>query len=199
MYLSGKAVTTLLIFLSTQAVTANGGPVDWNKATLKGNLHVTQEDQLRLLSEDLKIKVIDQKIYSVAATYILSNPGKTKTIEFGVPVTWQDEMEGEEEADIPSLSIKLEKKIYRCNKLIKPSNSKQYSKNKELQWCVFSLKMPGKKKIPLKLQYTVAFEFADWATNKSAEVQYDPRVLRYSLWPAGYWAGKAKILIFRLT
>ena len=110
MYLSRKVVSTLFIFLLTQAVNANGGPVDWNKATLKGNLHVKQEDQLRLLSEDLKIKVIDQKTYSVAATYMLSNPGKTKTIEFGVPVTWQDEMEGEDEAGIANLSVKLEKK-----------------------------------------------------------------------------------------
>ena len=192
MQLSRKVVSTLFIFLLTQAVTANGGPVDWNKATLKGNLHVKQEDQLRLLSEDLKIKVIDQKTYSVAATYLLSNPGKTKTIEFGVPVTWQDEIEGEDEAGIANLSVKLEKKTYRCNKLIKPSNSNQYSKNKELLWCVFSLKMPKKDEIPLKLEYIGAFEFADWATNKSAEVQYDPRVLRYSLWPAGYWAGNAR-------
>jgi hypothetical protein len=178
--------------MTTQAVMANGGPVNWNKATFKGNLHVKQEDQLSLLSENLRIKIIDQKNYSVNARYMLSNPGTSKTVQFGVPVTWQNEMEAEEESGLHNLSLKLENKIYRCNKLINSKKASQYSKNKELQWCVFSLRMPGKKKFPLTLKYTGALEFADWATNKSSEVLYDPRVLRYSLWPAGYWAGNAK-------
>ena len=128
-----------LLLLFPMNLLANGGPVRWNDATLHGNLHIHQDEEITLLSEDLKIKVLNENSYSVEASYVLANKGSAKKVQFGVPVTWQNEFGDLEESGVSGLQVLIEQQSYICKKVILAGTSAAFSKEKQINWCVFAL------------------------------------------------------------
>jgi len=167
---------------------ANGGPVAWSGGTARGGVAPLQSSQVELLEESLELKLLpDRKHFAVKAEYRLRNPGPETEVEYGVPITWADEggktppsAEGKEAAK--SVRLRLLKKEYGCR------YEPVVASTDQIGWCVTKLTLP-KGDLKLELTYRAELEFTDYEYSSSALTQFSPRVLRYPLFPAGYWKG----------
>jgi hypothetical protein len=123
---------TVLIstLLPTFYAYANGGPVAWTGVTPVGAVGLSQDSDIILRSEVLKIDVTGFNTYKVRAEYELQNEGSKKTVLFGVPLTWPekdnngwvtkhslDKVTAKEEAEkiAEKISIRLNGKDLHCS------------------------------------------------------------------------------------
>lgn len=82
--------TVWLIFLFPLLAGANGGPIQWSQVGPAGGVVPKQESTIRLQSEILHIRLHDDQLrYTVTAKYVLNNPGQSRSVLYGVPITWE--------------------------------------------------------------------------------------------------------------
>ena len=174
---------------------ANGGPVELSDPSLVGGVVLKHATSVSLISEKLKIKVIDRGHYTVDAQYILKSESEQK-VQYGIPLEWSKEFYSDEYIT-ENLTVQLGDQTHRCTDFVKdPSDPMVEDGNAEYGrgWCLVNMTIPKGDNIPLRLQYTGDLQRYDSATNKSMAVSYTPRILNYALFPAGYWSGNAKKL-----
>jgi hypothetical protein len=69
---------------------ANGGPVDMGRLRKTGNIRLLRKADVKLLSEDLKIKIVGDYT-EIEVDYQLKNNGDPQQIQYGFPVDAYDE------------------------------------------------------------------------------------------------------------
>ncbi len=203
----GKPVWLLvfiwLVLLVPNFAGANGGPVAWSKIGPDGGVMPRQESVIRLAGETLRIRLHDDQIrYTVTADYVLNNPGQTRAVLYGVPLTWEAKRSAEVVAKDINLQLNGVRHICRVADISrggKPERDRQYLLTEEhgesgkskwgTAWCVANLEIAGGRDSTLRLQYTAELEYVDMITTKSARVGFAHRQLHYALWPAGKWKG----------
>jgi len=197
---SMRSFGAVLIALSGVAfasdVLANGGPVDWTRAGLRGGLVPKQSNAVRLRTEDLAITIDpDGSHYDVSAKYLLANTDAEATIRFGVPLLWMDDPSAAHRA-ADAVRIKVGETESRCV-LLKESVTLDVNRYEDMDgtptggWCVARLTIPKGDAVPLQLNYRGDLLFTDAEYSKSVFVAFGRRTLRYMFFPAGYWVGPA--------
>jgi hypothetical protein len=185
---------TIVHLLVAQAF-ANGGPVELADPSFVGGVGLKQATSVSLISEKLKIKVIDRGHYTVDAQYILKSDSEQK-VQYGIPLEWSKEFYSEEYIT-EKVTVQLGEETHRCTDFVKVApapNVEDEMSEYGSGWCLVNMTIPKGDGIPLRLQYTGDLQRSDFATNKSMAVMYSPRILNYALFPAGYWSGNAKKL-----
>lgn len=166
---------------------ANGGLVDSALTDAAGGVVLKQSTDVTLVSEKLTLKVLNGKHYTADALYIF-NSKKAQTIQYGIPLE-SPEYREDLEFIKRNLTVQLNQKTYRCEKVVFDEQSKE---GPSKGWCLISLDMPKGDSVPLHLTYKGELLREDSQTNKSMQVYYSPRQLNYDLFPAGYWDGNAQ-------
>ena len=189
---------------------ANGGPVDWTRATGLGDLEPVDQTVVALSGEDLKIALDeDGQHFQVAAHYVLSNPGAPVTVKYGVPVFWyaadigdfdvtpETEQKGDtpkERAYAATVQISLNDQSFPCHlEAIRRAKGQNYE-GEFSGWCVTDISIPSGDSIPLTLSYQGSLRFVDSMFSKSPFTKYGIRTFQYDLSPAGHWAGPVQDL-----
>lgn len=207
----------LLSFFFHATLRANGGPVDGSEFYATGNIVPLRQAQIRLLSEDLRIRLAGDSGF-VYVTYTLLNEQKTdQEVTYGFPVDvrqiewmegrWSDSLKGDDFElffnDVPvSTTFYNEPNRQRPDSIL----SKDTGGNKQLElfstwrrWHVAKLKIPAGKKATIRVQFKTRNGFEDWATSKSFFAYYSDRTMVYDFTPASYWgkgvAGKFNMQI----
>jgi len=207
-----------LIVLPTMGL-ANGGPVSWTGETFFGGVVPDNDTGIELVSEYLRIVLDDDaQHYDVAATYILSNPGEPRTVTFGVPIVWSDELLYPEEdtgarlsaVPMESIRITLGEEPVRCAPVASFDNDAEPELEFEwvdwdglLQrpvdaWCLAELTIPTNGALPLRLTYRGELWYVDEGFSNSALTMFGSRNLSYPLFPAGYWSGRPDHVAIRV-
>jgi hypothetical protein len=185
----------MMMYLLISHAFANGGPVEIADPSLVGGVVLKQATSVSLISEKLKITVIDRGHYTVDAQYILNSEAEEK-VQYGIPLEWSKEFYSDEYIT-ENLTVQLGVETHRCTNFVKADpDLKTADETSEYGsgWCLINMTIPKGDNIPLRLQYTGDLQRYDSATNKSMAVDYTPRILNYALFPAGYWSGNAKKL-----
>jgi len=197
---------------------ANGGPVAWSSPTGRGDVSPTTVNDVRLVSETLKITIDDGgDRYSVDAAYVLENSSsKALRVTYGVPLTWvPDSLPDEDWEKIgteqalkakglqgypDSIEIRIDGKRSPC-KLEGVKKGPMPPGEESLRfegWCVAELEVPPTTKSSLSLRYPGSFEFTDWAYSKSPFKVFAKRRLEYLLSPAAGWRGPPDVVDIEL-
>jgi hypothetical protein len=197
---------------------ANGGPVAWTEATGTGNVAPRKRADVRLVSEDLVIRLDDDgRRYHVRAQYRLDTRAVEAPVLFGVPMQWPiwdpmaevgppqrgapAELTEDARAAAGRFSVAVAGQRVTCTPV---AGTVGFDDTAALEsyvadgWCVAHLVLPRSADVLLVLEYTGDLRFQDLSFSKSALVEYDMRRLVYRLDPAGGWAGPAKRLRARL-
>jgi hypothetical protein len=189
---------------------ANGGPVEWTKASGNGGLVPVEVRDIALLSEDLRIAIADDaQHFDVVATYALSNHGRPRTVTFGVPVVWNDEdpwdgkIEGaatrSQDARAMASSIRVSNfgREQGCTltDAAAPLDERGYGeRGMRGVWCTTELAVAaGKSTVTLRYRGELAFE--DSETSKDPLPNRDARTLYYPLFPAAGWKGPTRLAV----
>lgn len=61
-------------------------PVAWTQGTPVGGIGPRRATDIRLVGEELRLRITDLDHYAVTARYKLDNPGPERTVTYGVPV-----------------------------------------------------------------------------------------------------------------
>lgn len=206
-------IATILIAFPVET-SANGGPVAWTGTTPVGAVGLDPDTNIRLQAESLRIKLNDDfNTYRVKAVYRLENPAGTKTVLFGVPLSWPNESEVVDRPVNNKGSADKAKKIaasiiITLNDIKLPctlSPATAFPKESIVlppgpagedqlvnAWCVASLPFPAQAMSTLTLEYSAELYYEDMVFTKSALTEFGERKLLYLFYPAGYWAGPAK-------
>ena len=192
------AATFVLLLLKPATAMANGGPVDWTEGTPQGGFAPKQQAKIRLMTEDLSIKLDkDLDHYQVTAVYWLNNSGGPTDLHFGVPMQWG----GKRTPSIVAKDISFEISGKRSSCRAAEVKTAPIPKDDEEEadrmptgsaWCIGTISIPTGAEIALKMTYRAELEFEDVIYSKSAFKVFDHRILKYPLFPAGYWAGKVE-------
>jgi hypothetical protein len=184
---------------------ANGGPVAWTQGTPVGGIGPRRVTDIRLVGEELRLRITDLDHYAVTARYKLDNPGPERTVTYGVPVAHvplgRDRGSVTRKAALAdSVHLHIGDQSFRCEvtdvargpylddeaRLSADESPKYFDAGDG--WCVTNLAIPAGMH-ELVLEYTGELEFEDIEYSKSALRYFSHRTLRYQLWPAGYWRG----------
>lgn len=198
-------IATIFVLFSfgSEKVFANGGPVDWTEGTPQGGVALKQETKIRLMTEDLSIKLDrDLDHYQVTAVYWLNNPGAATSVNFGVPMQWG----GKRTPPIVAKDISFEVggKRFSCRPAeVKTAPISEDEAGPETvpsgsAWCIGTISIPTGPEVALKMTYRAELEFEDDIFSKSAFKRFDYRTLKYPLFPAGYWAGEVERVSVRI-
>ncbi len=216
---TSPAIASLLFALAPAVALANGGPVDGNAPSGIGGVQPVLDRDVRLVEEELTLTLAaDGAGYRADARYVLSNPKGARTVTFGVPVAFFGEM-GEAPSAAPDakqlaalargIRIEVAGKPFACTIVpgaapargappLAPVATQSEPYQEVAAWCVARVALPQGDAIPLALAYAAQMAFTDWESSKSALRTYEPRRLRYALFPAGYWAGPPSRVRIRL-
>lgn len=217
--MSARSALALLATLPSLAL-ANGGPVGGNGPGPVGGVQPVHNRDVRLVSEDLTLTLDDDGgRYRVVARYVLSNPKAAREVDFGVPLDLVGAGDTEEAPDLAEagkgVSIELGEASHGCKVVegtvppgsraktftlpVTPLGGDAPEPDAPPQgWCVTRLALPQGDAVPLTLRYTADLAYEDWESSKSALTHYSTRLLRYALYPAGYWAGTPERVTIRL-
>ncbi len=190
---------TLLAALlaATSSAWANGAVVEVSGRT-GGRVAPLQEGVIRLVSEDLRLQVLDLLSYRVSADYTLSNPGPPKRLDYGVPVDIEEQrLEPGPKAPAPLAELRAAAlKFSRGVRITLAGKSvgcrwvpDEKPRNKDAVvsgWCVTALTIPQGDAVHLGLTYDAELSATD---TLAFPVTRSPRVLKYPLAPASTWAG----------
>lgn len=195
--------TVWLIFLFPLLAGANGGPIQWSQVGPAGGVVPKQESTIRLQSEILHIRLHDDQLrYTVTAKYVLNNPGQSRSVLYGVPITWEAKRPAQIVSKDIILNLNGDNQVCRVVDISrggKPERDRQYMFENQYgengtdkwgtAWCVTNLLIPGGRSSDLRLQYTAELEYVDLLVSKSALTRFANRFLYYAIWPAGKWKG----------
>ncbi len=196
-----QCLIAICITLLPTAAYANGGPVAWTDATGGGGISPITNSDISLTSERLNLVVEDDaRHFRAHACYMLSNPKRAQTVKYGVPLLWSTDPFGQAVDTAPSkgaiaaarsIKIRVGGKDHSCTI---QGESKALPDNAALRrgWCVAEVTVPKGDVVSLLLTYRGELLFEDAEYSKSALTSFDYRRLRYELFPAGHWAGKAR-------
>ena len=196
-----RFLVVLFVTLLPGTVFANGGPVAWTNATGGGGIGPIANTDIALVSERLNLVVEDDaRHFRARACYMLSNPKQAQTVKYGVPLLWSTDPYGEKPTTAPSkeaiaaaksIKIRVGGKDHSCTI---QGESTAVADNMALRrgWCVADVAIPRGDIVSLLLTYRGEMLFEDAEFSKSALTMFDYRRLRYELFPAGHWAGKAR-------
>jgi hypothetical protein len=191
---------------------ANGGPVGSTTATGRGNGAPKRRSSIRLVSEKLSLKLdADGMHYDALAEYLLSNPGPTTEVLYGVPFRLGDESEG----PLPKVTVKVAEQSYDCRfgrRRKPPVYSEEEAERESAKvlppedemlrgpdtWCTTRISVPTGERIPLSLSYRAELVYDDESFSKTFFTDYSDRWLVYSFAPAGGWQGPADELSITL-
>ena len=186
----------VLFLLEAAAALANGGPVDWTEGTPQGGFALKQQTKIRLMTEDLSIKLDkDLDHYQVIAVYWLNNTGGPTGLTFGVPMQWGGKRTPSIVAKDISFEISGKRSSCRAAEVkITPIPEENDDGSEQVRtgtaWCIGTISIPTGAEIALKMTYPAELQFEDMLYSKSAFKVFGHRTLKYPLFPAGYWAGK---------
>jgi len=171
---------------------ANGGPVAWDEGAPTGGVAPINEKGIGLVREELVLSVLDDmNHYTVSATYHL-RVDEPKKVKFGVPLNWSTRHKAADTAKGISIVLNGERHPCTVQDVKESPGDIQFAYevyNEGTAWCVAELPLTQKGEQKLLLEYEGELDYQDMIYTKSALVRFDPRWLRYSLFPAGYWNG----------
>ena len=137
----------------------------------------------------------------MTAVYWLNNTGAPTDVNFGVPMQWKSghhrlwpgtsrskRKASEFPVSLPKSGLRRSRKK-RKTSLKVPNGS---------AWCVGTISIPSGPEIALKMTYRADLDFEDMIYSESALKVFGHRTLKYPLFPAGYWAGKAERVSVRI-
>ena len=199
-------IATIFVLFSFGPIKAfaNGGPVDWTEGTPQGGLALKQETKVRLMTEDLSIKLDkDLDHYQVTAVYWLNNTGASTDVNFGVPMQWGGKRTPPIVAEDISFEIGANRISCQPDEVKTAPISEENDDGSEQvptgsAWCIGTFSIPTGPEIALKMMYRAELQFEDLIYSKSAFKVFGHRTLKYPLFPAGYWAGKVERVSARI-
>lgn len=203
-----KSIIFLAFFLFCFCVFANGGPVFDNKLASTGNLVFVKKANIRLLKEDLKIKVDGERAH-FQVKYTFQNIGGNTKIQFAFPM--ETEMFGwdcgEKELECQAKRAKeiknfLEKekvfdyKISKNGKDLKWSKKSETKKIKDnpdvdmnniIEWFISEIEFKKFEKAEIYISYSIESDRELWFYSCSAMPQITSRDIRYNFYPASFF------------
>lgn len=212
---SGLALLAILALRSSPAL-GNGGEVYQEYGGAGGQIRPLQETVIRLLREDLSLRLVDEEHYAVQADYVLANPGPEKEIRYGVPievgaVSYKEEGEGRGRL-VKRTQVEVARRTQQMASSVRVTLGGAAGRCSYVDgWCVLTLRIPHGEQIPLRLTYVSEYvqEFVGADGDRWSPVQNGghhnvwgadaARILKYPLAPAGTWAGVPERLTIAIT
>lgn len=203
-----KSIIFLAFFLFCFCVFANGGPVFDNKLGSTGNLVFVKKANIRLLKEDLKIKVNGEKAH-FQVKYTFQNIGGDTKIQFAFPM--ETEMFGwdcgEKELECQAGKAKeiksfIEKekvfdyKIEKNGKDLKWSKKSETKKIKDnpdvdmnniIEWFISEIEFKKFEKAEIYISYSIESDRELWFYSCSAMPRMNLRHIHYNFYPASFF------------
>lgn len=212
-----RIVVAWLLSLPAFAVRAEGGEAYQELGDSGGQLRPMQESVIRLVREDLTLKLLDQEHYAIEANDVLSNPGPEKDLEFGVPIdislmSFRPGANGEgriverSKAEVARRAREMASSI-RVS-LGGTARSCKYVDGR----CVLTLRVPSGEKIPLQFTFTSGVKHTFVHSGDAKRNEWSPSRGHYAAWgwervllfdyalaPAGTWAGTPERLTISIS
>ncbi|HAA10275.1 MAG TPA: hypothetical protein DCE41_00730 [Cytophagales bacterium] len=201
----------LLIYfvLLTQAVWANGGPLDGSAVYSTGDIILINRPNIKLLSEDLNI-TIEGNYSVVKAKYVLQNKEYgSAALTYGFPVDIaRSEIQYELEWNpkyVPEIAFYLDGEalpvVHQVDYDIKKKSDVEKAglwEDIRRSWHVVNFNIKKNATVTLEVAYKIMNQFEDWEYTKSRFAEYSPRRLRYDFTPAKHW-GNGTVSSFEVT
>jgi len=206
---------SLLVF--PFAAFSNGGPVDGSEFYATGNIVPLRKADVRILSEDLRIRIIGDSGF-VDVTYVLLNEqSEAQDVLYGFPVDvsasesytgrWLDSLQDDElQLFVNGIEVTTgfwnEPNRARHDSFMRVSGKQKWMDQILFwrRWHTAKISLPAGKPMSVRVTFRVRNGFVDWGTSKSFFTNYDDRRMLYDFTPASYWGkGVAEKFTLRIN
>jgi len=192
-----KKLSVIIIILSVlfaEQVYANGGPFNVSTFKKTGNIMLMKKANVKLLSEDLYIKIVgDYTIVKVK--YKLKNNGKTQKIWYGFPVDAYSDWDGlmnpwqwNNDYTVKYFKASDNSKPLHFIHFSNDTSSNLPAENVALRrWYVVKMNFKEGEVKHLNIEYKVRNSSRDMRIGDKWLPRYSSRYFNYDLSPSGYW------------